>query len=36
VLTLVLAYLGRGLRRWSGSLIIAAYTVCVVVVLATS
>lgn len=36
VLTLVLAYLGRGLRRWSGSLIIAAYAVFVVVVLATS
>jgi Ca2+/Na+ antiporter len=36
ILTLVLAYLGRGLRRWSGSLIIAAYAVFVAVVLATS
>jgi cation:H+ antiporter len=33
VLTLVLAYLGRGLRRWSGWLIIAAYVVFVAVVL---
>jgi cation:H+ antiporter len=36
VLTLVLAYLGRGLRRWSGWLIIAAYVVFVAVVLTTA
>ena len=35
-LTLVLAYIGRGLRRSSGGLIIAAYALFVVVLLATS
>ena len=35
-LTLLLAYLGRGLRRWSGWLIIAAYVLFVVAVLATA
>jgi hypothetical protein len=32
----VLAYIGRGLRRSSGGLIIAAYALFVVVLLATS
>lgn len=36
VLTLTLAYVGRGLRRSSGSVIIAAYVVFVAVVLATA
>ena len=35
-LTLLLAYLGRGLRRWSGWLIIAAYVLFVVAVLASA
>ncbi len=36
MLTLVLAYVGRGLGRFSGSLIIAGYGIFVAVVLATS
>jgi Ca2+/Na+ antiporter len=36
VLTLVLAYFGRGLRRWSGWMIILAYAVFVGVVLTTA
>ncbi len=36
VLTLVLAYVGRGLGRWAGSLIIAGYATYVAVVLAIS
>jgi hypothetical protein len=35
-LTLVLAYLGHGLRRISGGLIIAAYVLFVILLLATS
>jgi cation:H+ antiporter len=35
VLTLVLAYVGRGLRRSSGALILAAYVIFVVVLLST-
>jgi hypothetical protein len=34
-LTLVLAYIGRGLRRSSGALIIAAYVLFVTVLLVT-
>lgn len=36
VLTLVLAYVGQGLRRWSGSIIIVGYAIYVVVLVAIS